>query len=251
MLSIVVLITSSVLATGQGFTSSNTGAIVGQVRNELDNTPIVEALVKIKNIDTDLLLSVRTDAGGQFVFEYIHSGRYNIEVTCDGYEPIGTSRVPEFLVDLKLTNQVRPPLLQLRRIMVAPPAPPTTVKKFVPLLAQQDGTRGLSVSNEQIRSLPLAGLRTFDQLSFLAAGVAPPPEAIGSVLGPGIGAGVGTAGQLSVNGLRSRGNNFMIDGSDNNDEDIGVRRQGFTALVAQPIESVNQLRVTTALARPQ
>ena len=62
---------------------------------------------------------------------------------------------------------------------------------------------------------------------------------------------MGTAGQFSVNGLRSRGNNFTIDGSDNNDEDIGVRRQGFTALVPQPIESVKQFQIATLLPEPQ
>ena len=36
---------------------------------------------------------------------------------------------------------------------------------------------------------------------------------------------------FAVNGLRSRANNFTVDGSDNNDEDIGVRRQGFVALI--------------------
>ena len=39
-----------------------------------------------------------------------------------------------------------------------------------------------------------------------------------------------------MNGLRSRANNFTVDASDNNDEDIGVRRQGFFTLVPQPIE---------------
>jgi hypothetical protein len=58
-------------------------------------------------------------------------------------------------------------------------------------------------------------------------------------------------GNFSVNGLRSRANNFTVDGSDNNDEDIGVRRQGFVALVPQPIESVQEYQVITLLAPAQ
>ena len=81
--------------------------------------------------------------------------------------------------------------------------------------------------------------------------MAPPPQTLGSVAGPGVGAGVGSAGQFSVNGLRSRGNNFTVDGSDNNDEDIGVRRQGFVALIPQPIESVQEYQVITLLAPAQ
>ena len=62
---------------------------------------------------------------------------------------------------------------------------------------------------------------------------------------------MGSAGQFSVNGLRSRGNNFTVDGSDNNDEDIGVRRQGFVALVPQPLESIQEYQVITLLAPAQ
>src|SRR6185436_7155515 len=62
---------------------------------------------------------------------------------------------------------------------------------------------------------------------------------------------VGTSGQFSANGLRSRANNFTIDGSDNNDDDIGVRRQGFTSLLPQSIESIREFRLTTLLAEPQ
>src|SRR4029078_6395588 len=61
----------------------------------------------------------------------------------------------------------------------------------------------------------------------------------------------GSSGQFSVNGLRSRANNFTIDGSDNNDEEVGVRRQGFTTLVPQSIESVEEFQISTLLAEPQ
>ena len=82
-------------------------------------------------------------------------------------------------------------------------------------------------------------------------GVALPPQTLSGVAGPGVGSGVGSAGQFAVNGLRSRANNFTVDGSDNNDEDIGVRRQGFFSLVPQPIESIKEYQVITALAPAQ
>ena len=94
--------------------------------------------------------------------------------------------------------------------------------------------------------MPLSNVRSFDDLALLAAGVAPPPQVKG-VAGPGIGSGIGTAGQFSVNGQRARSNNFTVDGSDNNDEDVGVRRQGFVALVPQSIESVKEVQIVTHL----
>ena len=42
-------------------------------------------------------------------------------------------------------------------------------------------------------------------------------QTVGNTPGPGQGPGVGSAGQFAVNGLRSRANNFTVDGSDNNE----------------------------------
>ena len=98
-----------------------------------------------------------------------------------------------------------------------------------------------------MEALPVPGVRSFDYFALLTPGVAPPPETF-NINGPGVSPGVGTAGQFSVNGLRSRENNFTIDGSDNNDEDIGVRRQGFLSLAPLTIESLQEMQVYTALA---
>src|SRR5207247_1945101 len=95
-----------------------------------------------------------------------------------------------------------------------------------------------------VPALPLRGGRTFDQLALFAPGVTRAPFSGGD--GPAVGIGVGSIGQFSVNGLRSRSNNFTVDGSDNNDEDIGVRRQGFVALVPQSTESVEEFQIVTA-----
>ena len=89
-------------------------------------------------------------------------------------------------------------------------------------------------------------MRSVDEFALLAPGVAPPPYTPG-VRGPGVGFGIGTAGQFSVNGMRARSNNFSVDGSDNNDADVGVRRQGFVALVPQSLESIRAFEISTLL----
>jgi hypothetical protein len=121
-------------------------------------------------------------------------------------------------------------------------------------LLRSDARHDASFDKREVANLPLGGTtltRTFDELALLPPGVAPPPETIGNGTGPGVGASVGSSGQFSANGLRSRGNNFTVDGSDNNDEDIGVRRQGFFALVPQPVESIQEYHVITLLAPAQ
>ena len=93
--------------------------------------------------------------------------------------------------------------------------------------------------------------RSYDELAFYVPGIAAPPQTLSNSAGPGFGAGIGTAGQFSANGLRSRANNFTVDGADNNDEDIGVRRQGFLALVPQSVESIHEYQVIALLAPAQ
>ena len=115
-----------------------------------------------------------------------------------------------------------------------------------PLLERSEAARGNVFTPRLMEALPVEGLRNFDTFALLAPGVAPPPET-SNTRGPGVSPGLGTAGQFSVNGLRSRENNFTVDGSDNNDEDIGTRRQGFVALAPQAIESLNEFQIITAL----
>ncbi|MBC7930041.1 MAG: hypothetical protein H7Z38_05675, partial [Rubrivivax sp.] len=118
----------------------------------------------------------------------------------------------------------------------------------------KDARRSGAFTETEVAGLPLGGTtltRTFDELALYLPDVALPPQTLGGGSGPGVGAGVGTSGQFSANGMRSRGNNFTVDGSDNNDEDIGVRRQGFFALVPQSIESVKEYQVITLLAPAQ
>ncbi|HEV7475870.1 MAG TPA: TonB-dependent receptor [Pyrinomonadaceae bacterium] len=117
------------------------------------------------------------------------------------------------------------------------------------LVNTTDAARSNNFTEQQIHSLPVGGttaMRSFDELTLLLPGVSPPPYTPG-IRGPGVGFGIGTAGQFSVNGMRARANNFSVDGSDNNDADVGVRRQGFMALVPQPIESIKEISVSTLL----
>jgi len=101
-----------------------------------------------------------------------------------------------------------------------------------------------------LTSLPNPGTRDFDQFAMLSPGILPAPIVMNTP-GPGLSASVGSAGQFSANGLRARENNFTVEGSDNNDEEVGSRRQGFLFLAPQSIESVSEVEVSAGLADSQ
>ena len=269
--------------------TQNTGAIQGRVFEGGTLDPLPSVIVTVTHEEIGLERTTISNDQGVYYVGILPAGRYRITAAKQGYEndpDPRNSTISNFLIHITNTERAdQPPPIILRKAGAAapppvtpppvtprpgtqpqptrPPAaqPPTTPpvrqastkdESDVSLLANtSNATRGGNFDERFLLALPLPGVRTFDDLAFLVPGVALPPLSIGTNVGPGIGPGVGTTGQFSVNGLRSRSNNFTIDGSDNNDEEVGVRRQGFTSLVPQSIESVQEFQISTLLPEPQ
>ncbi len=249
-----------------------TGAFEGTVTDSDTGAPVIGAAVQIINQQTGLLIPKSSDSRGRFYQGLLPPGIYTIRVSAPGYLPREVQQrlfitragevvpVPVALEPAPSVPAPTPAPTGVPRPGASPTASPTPqalTTKDTDTRARTNATdarQGGAFTEEEVTTLPLGGrtvVRTFDELALLLPGVAPPPQTLGSVAGPGVGAGVGTAGQFAVNGLRSRANNFTVDGSDNNDEDIGVRRQGFVALNSQPIESVKEYQAITLLAPAQ
>lgn len=222
--------------------------------------------VRITNLETGNFRTTQTDSKGEYRFALVPMGKYKVEVSKDGYYVANEDVISKKTITVRL-NDLAPFIPDAQMVQGVKPQPtvavtqPTATPKPTPapqtapaaqeeyggqLTNQTDPTRRFNANEQMVALLPLTNIRTFDDLATLAAGVAPPPQVKG-VAGPGIGSGIGTAGQFSVNGSRARSNNFTVDGSDNNDEDVGVRRQGFVALVPQSIESVKEIQIVTHL----
>ena len=229
-----------------------TGAFQGDVSNNRTGDPVQGAAIQITSVQTGTVYSLITDSKGRFYQGLLAPGLYDISVTIAGFKP----RLLRREIKVSLTGDIVPVPVSLEP-ETTPSTPPTVAEEPSDIRVEintVDARRGDSTKKDEIQKIPIGSTtitRSFDELALLVPGVAPPPQTIGDVAGPGVGPGVGSAGQFSVNGLRSRANNFTVDGSDNNDEDIGVRRQGFVALIPQPIESIQEFQITTLLAPAQ
>ncbi len=238
-----------------------TGAFEGHVTNLQTNAPIPGAVVQFINQTTEVPVARRADAQGFFYQGLLQPGVYLIRARATGFKPYEAQQA----LYATRNNRVIPIPIQMEPetvVATTPNAPPPVAtatpaaapierEEVPPELTATDGRRAGAFSDTEVSKLPLGGVtltRSFDELALLTPGVALAPQSIGNGTGPGVGAGVGTSGQFAVNGLRSRANNFLVDGSDNNDEDIGVRRQGFFSLVPQSIESIKEFQIITALA---
>lgn len=246
-----------------------TGAFEGTVTDSQTGAAIARASIEFINQQSRVSVAKLSDSQGRFYQGLLPPGTYTIRATAQGYVPGET--VQRLLATR--TGEVVPVPINLDPAPASAPSPrpaapgssttPTTTTgagktaadtDVRGALVTKDARRGGAFTEVEVERLPLGSTtltRTFDELALYLADVALPPQTLGGGSGPGIGAGVGTSGQFSVNGLRSRANNFTVDGSDNNDEDIGVRRQGFFSLVPQSIESVKEYQVITLLAPAQ
>ena len=255
-----------------------TGAFDGTVRGR-SGEPIPGASIQFINQLTGVPIAKRSDSQGRFYQGLLPPGMYTIRVSAPNFQPatielrlLATRQnsvipVPVVLdpVTSATTTTTTTTTTQPTTTTPTTTTPPTTTTQASTQGAEEDRSiladinttdarRGGAFTTKEVSTLPLGSrtfVRTFDDLALLLPGVAAAPQAVGNGTGPGVGSGVGTSGQFSVNGLRSRANNFTVDGSDNNDEDIGVRRQGFFSLVPQPIESIEEFQVITLLAPAQ
>ncbi|MBI1764255.1 MAG: carboxypeptidase regulatory-like domain-containing protein [Acidobacteria bacterium] len=247
-----------------------TGAFEGTVSSSQGGAAIAGAVVQFVNTVTEVPVAKRSDTQGRFYQGLLQPGVYRIRVSATGFKtkvieqrllatrgntvvPLPVTLDPDVVAAQPTQpNQPNQPAQPPPPVTPAPPTPVVSLPESAELNVT-DGRRGGAYTDAEIATLPLGDTtftRTVDSFALLIPGLALPPQT-GRVAGPGVGAGVGSAGQFSANGLRSRANNFLVDGSDNNDEDIGVRRQGFFMLAPQPVESIKEYQVISNLAPAQ
>jgi Carboxypeptidase regulatory-like domain len=245
-MALILLLSSAFLCVPRAAAQLVYGTVTGQVVTPASPGTLPGVKVAVTNVDDGKIRATLSDAQGYYRVTYLPPGQYRIAASLDGYKEASLSAI----IPLGEISYLRLPNITLYPINAPQPAQPAAPGQSPELIISASDIKRRGNYNEDfLLALPLGAttdMRTFDELALLTAGVAPPPYTPG-VKGPGIGFGIGTSGQFAVNGLRSRSNNFSIDGSDNNDPDVGVRRQGFVALLPQSVESIKEFQIATLL----
>lgn len=217
------------------------GRITDPQNQPLTGVAIILSVARIKVPGFDVIGKGLTDQNGSFSIAF-EKKQYQSNI----YFTASLANYRTFDSVVSLDGKDAPKILPDGNNIVLTPSEVVLVTSNQPMTVTTEASRRYVFHPEQMQALPLAGARSFDAFALLAPGVLPPPQTA-SDSGPGVSSGVGTPGQFSVNGLRSRENNFTVDGSDNNDEDIGTRRQGFVNLAPQTVESLGEFQIVTAL----
>jgi len=173
------------------------------------------ATVTLINIATAVERTTVTNDEGFYRFDAVDLGSYSVKFSASGFGEVVKTNIP---IQGGQTAEVNAPL--------APGGQQVTVdvsSEGSALLQTEAPVRGGNIETRRVTELPYSGRN---------------PVALALTL-PGVssnrgGAGVGT---FSVNGARGRSNNFLIDGTENND--ISVAGQGFQITNPDAVQEVS------------
>src|SRR5215813_8239060 len=177
------------------------------------------ATIKLTNDQTGVSRTTTTNGEGLYRFDAVDLGSYRVKISATGFGDLNKTNI------VVSANQVAQVDAQL-----APGGQTLSVDitaESGALLQTEAPVRGGNIETQRITELPFAGRN---------------PVALAMTL-PGVSSNRGGFGvaTFSVNGGRGRSNNFLIDGTENND--ISVAGQGFQ--IANP-DAVQEVSVQTS-----
>jgi outer membrane receptor protein involved in Fe transport len=177
------------------------GFVVGTVL-DANGAGINGATIKITNAETGVSRSTVSQDNGAYRLDAVDPGSYTVEISSTGFKTATRTNV---LVAAAQSADVSTTL------EVGNPAEVVTVSADNMIeLQTTDGTRVNTLNEREITELPVQGLNPVN-LVFTLPGVVDPGALAGGFV-------QGT--EFSVNGLRPRANNQLIDGLENNDNSI-------------------------------
>jgi hypothetical protein len=176
-----------------GFVQDSTGAVVPG------------ATVTLVNGGTGYSRSVVSNAAGEYTAPLIPTGTYTVTAELSGFKKVTKTNV-QLGVDQKIRIDLALEIGAMTEVV--------EIQAETPLLQTSSSELGTTVVEEQIKTLPLNG-RNFVSLTRTVPGI----------LRGAPGANIDGAGSLawrasasfSANGQRTRDNNYMLDGVDNNE----------------------------------
>ncbi|MDR3750012.1 MAG: carboxypeptidase regulatory-like domain-containing protein [Terracidiphilus sp.] len=206
-----------------------TGKLTGVVSDPARHV-VQRASVKITNTATGQSRTVTSGADGVYLDPLVKPGIYQVSVTAPGFKT-SIAKGVQVAVDTSTHLDVRLSIGGVTEEVVA--------TDVVPLVETQNATLGTVISGDEIVDLPLNG-RNVAQLGTLIPGVSAPPSALGGASGNATVGGFGDAtGSYNVNGQRNQSNNFLLDGSPNNDS----FNSGF--VFRPPPDAVQEFKIQT------
>ena len=214
LLTFAALLACAFIFQASAFAQTSRGTVSGTVTDP-NGALIAGASIALTNTQTGVTRTSTSNEEGIYRFEAVDPGTYTVKVSAAGFGELNKTNV---VVQAGQTSEV---LAQLspagQQVTVDVIAEGTT------LLQTEAPVRGGNIETKRVTELPYVGRN---------------PVALALTL-PGVSTNRGSQGvsTFSVNGARGRSNNFLIDGTENND--ISVAGQGFQITNPDAIQEVS------------
>jgi hypothetical protein len=207
------------------FAQVDEGSITGVV-TDTTGAVVPNAKVTLVNTDQGLTLETNTTTGGEYTFSPVRIGHYTVSVTAAGFATTSQQNLTvNVSQNLRVNVQLKPgAATQTVEVTAAPPQ-----------LQTEDASVGQVVNEQSVNNLPLNG-RNFTFLAQLAAGVNTPQADT---------RGNAANGAFSANGLRPSQNNYLLDGIDNNSDNVDFLN-GTNFVVLPPPDAISEFKVQTS-----
>jgi hypothetical protein len=192
VLTVVLLLPCLLLA------QSFRGSIRGQVVDPNGNV-IAGAKVSAKNNGTGVVRETSTGEDGAYVLAELPAGEYVVVAEYAGLSPVGQN----VIVNVGSNTTANFDLTRVEKHLEE-----LTVTEEAPVIDTTRDVLNEVVDQKLVAELPLNG-RDFGKLVALSPGATVDPS--------GVAGTQGGFGQFNINGNRDRSNNYMLDGTDNND----------------------------------
>jgi outer membrane receptor protein involved in Fe transport len=206
----------------------------GSIRGEVTDAHgllIPNSKVVARNLATSETREVNADPEGEFRLVQLPAGEYEVSAIAPGFQ--------EWRQDHVIVNAGEETIVNLQLAKPAQLIERTVITETVPLVKTSDTTLSQVVDRELVEDLPLNG-RDFGKLVALTPGV--------TVEGSGVAGTEKGFGQFNINGNRDRSNNYLLDGTDNNDpffNNSALNQVGITGAPATllPLDAIQEFNL--------
>lgn len=182
------------------------GTVTGTVTDP-NGAVVTGTTVDLLNKGTSLTRTTTTNDAGVYRFDAVDLGNYDITIKSTGFKTVANTNI---VIQANQTATID--------VQLEPGTEDITIEIIAgagELLQKSEPVRGGNFQSSQITQLPSANLNAYDLARVLPG-----------VTNTSGGNTFGNTSQFSVNGQRPRGNNYLIDGVENND--ISVTGPAFT-----------------------
>ncbi len=213
-----------------GVASSNlraqidTGTILGTIKDQT-GAVIPHAKVTLTNEGTNFSIVTTSNGSGSYIFTPVQIGTYTVSAEAPGFAKALRTHLKLNIDEQLVANLTLRPGVVTQTVQVTAAPPP---------LQTQNASVGQVVNSRSVSDLPLNG-RNFTFLAQIVAGANTPQADT---------RGNAANGAFSANGLRPSQNNYLLDGIDNNSDNVDFLN-GTNFVVLPPPDAISEFKVQT------